>query len=167
MLYTNVNTHSTTIAISSFHDKSCAKGEETMIDFSQTCRNITTLYLVDKNQQNLSPKLRAGVRGKKAVLVIPTLATEFTEEENRPVFINILKQLKKTSYLKKIIFGLDAATDTEALELATSLKNMGYVIISYSITKVTGSRNCTKGLKVPASPSGNPERAETCSCHSG
>ena len=108
MLYTNVNTHSTTIAISSFHDKSCAKGEETMIDFSQTCRNITTLYLVDKNQQNLSPKLRAGVRGKKAVLVIPTLATEFTEEENRPVFINILKQLKKTSYLKKIIFGLDA-----------------------------------------------------------
>lgn len=138
MLYTNVNTHSTTIAISSFHDKSCAKGEETMIDFSQTCRNITTLYLVDKNQQNLSPKLRAGVRGKKAVLVIPTLATEFTEEENRPVFINILKQLKKTSYLKKIIFGLDAATDTEALELATLLKEYG--IRNYIIQHNEGDR---------------------------
>jgi len=166
MLYTNVNTHSTTIAISSFHDKSCAKGEETMIDFSQTCRNITTLYLVDKNQQNLSPKLRAGVRGKKAVLVIPTLATEFTEEENRPVFINILKQLKKTSYLKKIIFGLDAATDTEALELATSLRIW---IRNYIIQHNEGDRfkELYKGLKVPASPSGNPERAETCSCHSG
>ncbi|MBA7579271.1 hypothetical protein ES708_21140 [subsurface metagenome] len=61
------------------------------------------------------------MRGKKAILVIPTLATEFTAEENRLVFTNILKQLGKVSYLKKIIFGLDAATDTEALELAAVL----------------------------------------------
>ncbi len=96
-----------------------------MINFSQKCRDVTTLYLIDKDRQKLGTKLKAGVRGKKAVLVIPTLATEFTAPENRPVFLNLLKQLKKTSYLKKIIFGLDAATHKDALELAGLLKEYG------------------------------------------
>ena len=109
-----------------------------MINFSQKCRNITTLYLIDKDQQKLSPKLRAALRGKKAILVIPTLATEFTAEENRLVFTNILKQLGKVSYLKKIIFGLDAATDTEALELAALLKEYG--IRNYIIQHNEGDR---------------------------
>ncbi len=109
-----------------------------MINFSQKCRNITTLYLIDKNQQKLASKLRASVRGKKAILVIPTLATEFTDPENNPVFTNILKQLGKVSYLKKVIFGLDAATDAEALELAALLKKYG--IRNYIIQHNEGDR---------------------------
>jgi len=109
-----------------------------MMNFSQKCRNITTLYLVDKDRQKLGPRLRSAVRGKKAILVIPTLATEFTTEENRPVFTNILKQLGKVSYLRKIIFGLDAATDTEALGLATLLKEYG--IRNYIIQHNEGER---------------------------
>ncbi len=127
-----------------------------MINFSQKCRKITTLYLIDKDQQNLGPKLRAGVRGKKAVLIIPALATEFTDPENRPVFINILKQIKRASYLNKIIFGLDAATDSEALELTDLLKE--YRIRNYIIQHNEGERfrelykridNFSLGLKQP------------------
>jgi len=109
-----------------------------MINFSQKCRNITTLYLLDKDQQKLGPKLKESVRGKKAMLVIPTLVTEFTAPENRPVFTNILKQLSKVSYLRKIIFGLDGATDTEALELASLLKE--YKIRNYIIQHNKGDR---------------------------
>lgn len=109
-----------------------------MINFSQKCRNITTLYLFDKDNPNLAPKIRSALRGYRAVLVIPTLATEFTQEENRPVFINILKQLGRISYLKKIIFGLDAATDREAIELALLLKKHG--IRNYIIQHNEGER---------------------------
>ena len=109
-----------------------------MINFSQKCRHITTLYLFDKDNQNLAPKIRSALRGYRAVLVIPTLATEFTAEENRPVFINILKQLGRISYLKKIIFGLDAATDKEAIELARLLKE--YNIRNYIIQHNEGKR---------------------------
>jgi glucosyl-3-phosphoglycerate synthase len=109
-----------------------------MINFSQKCRDITTLYLVDKDQPKLGPKLRAALQGKKAILVIPTLATEFTDEENRPVFKNILKQLSKVSYLRKIIFGLDAATDAEALELAALLEEYG--IRNYILQHNEGER---------------------------
>jgi len=96
-----------------------------MIDFSQKHTKITTLYILDKDQHKLGPQLRSASRTARAVLVIPTLATEFTAEENRPTFINILKQLSKVSYLKKIIFGLDSATDEEALELAALLRKYG------------------------------------------
>jgi len=109
-----------------------------MISFSQRCRNITTLYLIDKDRQNLGPKLRASLRGKKAMLVIPTLATEFTLDENRPVFENILKQLGRVSYLNRIIFGLDAATDAEAIELSRLLKSYG--IRNYIIQHNEGER---------------------------
>ncbi|MDO9515002.1 MAG: hypothetical protein Q7J01_02740 [Syntrophales bacterium] len=109
-----------------------------MMNFSQKCRDITTLYLIDKDQQKLGPKLRVNLRGKKAILVIPTLVTEFTAPENRPVFTNILKQLGKVSYLRKIVFGLDAATDTEALELAALLKEYG--IRNYIIQHNEGDR---------------------------
>ena len=96
-----------------------------MINFSQKHTKITTLYLLDKDQPKLGSQLRSALRGAKAVLVIPTLVSEFTAEENKPVFTNILKQLSKVSYLKKIIFGLDAATDEEALEFAGLLRKYG------------------------------------------
>ncbi|MEA2014592.1 MAG: hypothetical protein U9N38_04725 [Thermodesulfobacteriota bacterium] len=108
-----------------------------MIDFSQKHARITTLYLLDKHQISLGPRLRSSLKGARAVLVIPMLASEFTAEENRPTFVNILKQLSKVSYLKKIIFGLDAATDEEALNLATLLQR--YDIRNYIIQHNEGA----------------------------
>jgi glucosyl-3-phosphoglycerate synthase len=58
-------------------------------------------------------------------LVIPLLASEFTEPENRPVLDNILKQLKDTSYLSQIIFGLDRASEAEAFLLSDMIKKYG------------------------------------------
>ena len=89
-----------------------------MSNFSQKHTKITNLYLFGKGTEDLKPRIRKKASGKRSVLVIPALATEFTEPENRPVFENILKQLSSVSYLYKIVFGLDAANDDEALELA-------------------------------------------------
>jgi glucosyl-3-phosphoglycerate synthase len=102
-----------------------------MFNFSQRHTKITTLYLLGRGTDDLGPKLRQKSRGKRPVLVVPTLATEFTMPENRPVFLNIVKHLSKITYLYKIIFGLDAATKDESLELARIMKSYGiknYVI---------------------------------------
>lgn len=96
-----------------------------MFNFSQKHTKLTTLYLYSGKADELGPKLRKYSRGKRPVLVIPTLATEFTLPENRPVFSNILKQLSRVTYLYKIIFGLDRATPEEAVELALMVKNHG------------------------------------------
>lgn len=96
-----------------------------MSSFSQKHTKITNLYLFGKGMEDLKPRIRKHATGKRAVLVIPSLATEFTEEENRPVFENILKQLSSVSYLYKIIFGLDGASDAEALELAGLIRSHG------------------------------------------
>jgi len=96
-----------------------------MVNFSQKCTNLTTLYLLGTKAEDLGPKMRKNMGRKRPVLVVPTLATEFTLPENRPVFLNILKQLSRVTYLSKIIFGLDAATDEEAVELARLIKNHG------------------------------------------
>ena len=45
------------------------------------------------------------------------LASEFTNPENISVFENILKQLSDVTYLSRIIFGLDRASEKEALML--------------------------------------------------
>jgi len=113
-----------------------------MLSFAQKNTKITTLHLLSKDVQDLRPKLRLGSRGKKTVLAVPTLATEFTLKENRPVFLNILKQLSKVSYLYRIIFGLDKATDEEALELAGLIE--GYGIHNYIIQHNEGA--CFKNL---------------------
>jgi len=96
-----------------------------MSSFSQKHTKITNLYLFGKGMEDLKPRIRKSASGKRAVLVIPSLATEFTAEENRPVFKNMLKQLSSVSYLYKIIFGLDGATDNEALKLAGLIKEYG------------------------------------------
>lgn len=96
-----------------------------MSDFSQKHVKVTNLYLLGRDTRYLRPRLKLRARHKRPVLVIPTLATEFTLEENRPVFENIVSQLRNVSYLTHIIFGLDAATDDEALLLAGILKKGG------------------------------------------
>lgn len=50
-------------------------------------------------------------------MIIPLLASEYTDENNRPVFENILKQLKDATYISQIIFGLDKASEKDALLL--------------------------------------------------
>jgi glucosyl-3-phosphoglycerate synthase len=65
----------------------------------------------------LRNQLRLHSKWKKTVLIIPLLASEFSDPQNLPVFENILKQLKDVSYLSRIIFGLDSATEQEAFQL--------------------------------------------------
>ncbi len=69
--------------------------------------------------------MRLHSKWKKTVVVIPTLATEFTDPENLPVFENILKQLRDTAYIAQIIFGLDRAEERDALQLRDLIKQFG------------------------------------------
>jgi glucosyl-3-phosphoglycerate synthase len=59
------------------------------------------------------------------VLTIPLLATEYTDPKNLPVFRNILRQLRRVTFLSNIIFGLDRATEEEALQLRDLIKSSG------------------------------------------
>jgi glucosyl-3-phosphoglycerate synthase len=96
-----------------------------MYNVSQKHTKLTTFYLLETKTEDLAPQLRRNMKRKKPVLVVPALATEFTLEENRPVFLNIIRQLKRVTYLQTIIFGLDGATDEEAMDLADLLKKTG------------------------------------------
>ncbi|UCF74099.1 MAG: hypothetical protein JSW35_04350 [Deltaproteobacteria bacterium] len=73
-------------------------------------------------------QLRLHSRWKKTVLVIPCLASEYTDPSNLPVLRNILRQLRNIPYLSSIIFGLDRATEEDAFRLkdlvtAAGIKN--------------------------------------------
>jgi glucosyl-3-phosphoglycerate synthase len=85
----------------------------------------SNLLSSSRETEDLGSKLKLSARRKKTVLVIPALATEFTLDENRPVFLNILKQIGRLTYLSNIIFGLDRATDAEAQELASLCRQNG------------------------------------------
>lgn len=56
---------------------------------------------------------------------MPLLASEYTDPANLPVFENILKQLADIRYLSSIIFGLDRASEEEALLLKNLIKEYG------------------------------------------
>ncbi len=96
-----------------------------MSDFSQNNTRITTFHILQKEQRHLKAQLRLHSKWKKSVLIIPCLATEFTDPQNLPVFKNILRQLKEVTYLSHIIFGLDRATEEEARILWEMLGSMG------------------------------------------
>lgn len=64
-------------------------------------------------------------RWKKTVLIVPLLATEYTDPANFPVFQNILKQLRDLSYISVIIFGLDRADEQDALLLRDLVQASG------------------------------------------
>lgn len=64
-------------------------------------------------------------------MVIPCLASEYTDPSNLPVFRNILRQLRNIPYLSTIIFGLDRATEEDAFrlrELLTAARIRNYLI---------------------------------------
>jgi len=70
-----------------------------------------------QDRRKLRSQLKLHSRWKKTVLIVPCLATEFTDSANLPVFKNILTHLRNIPYLSTIIFGLDRATEDEAHEL--------------------------------------------------
>ncbi len=88
-----------------------------MSNFAQKHTKIATFYLLTPSNPQMKEELIHHSRWKKTVLVIPLLATEFTDPENRPVFENILDELQRAPYISRILFGLDAATEEEAREL--------------------------------------------------
>jgi len=102
-----------------------------MSNFAQKHTKISTLYLLNEDNPNMEQELLQYSRWKKAVLIIPLLASEFTDPDNRPVFENIVSQLSEISYLSQIIFGLDRASTDEACELATILNK--YKVQNYLI----------------------------------
>lgn len=91
---------------------------------SQSSNVELTTYriLVDQDPNVMKRNLRQHAPDKKPVLIMPMLASEFTEEQNIPVFNNILEQLSKIKYLHRIIFGLDAATESDAAHLCDLVK---------------------------------------------
>jgi len=70
-------------------------------------------------------QLRLHSKWKKTALIIPLLASEYTDPGNLPVLKNILKQLKSVTYLSNIIFGLDKATEKDALLLKELIESAG------------------------------------------
>ena len=93
--------------------------------FAQKHTKITSFHLLKPQPRDMKTKLRFHSKWKKAVLVVPLLVTEFTDEENLPVFKNIVKHLREVKYLSHIIFGLDGANVDEANMLADILKSYG------------------------------------------
>lgn len=96
-----------------------------MPNFSQQSTSITTFHILNKESDHLQDRLRAKAQKHKAMLVVPCLATEFTQEETRPVFRNILNQLAGIDYVDRIIFGLDKGTVEDEALLAGLLKEHG------------------------------------------
>lgn len=96
-----------------------------MSNFTQRDTKINTFYLLADHHSDLKTELRQHAKWKKAVLVIPLLASEYTHPENRPVFENILKQLQSASYLSRIILGLDQAGEEEVHMLAGLVRAHG------------------------------------------
>lgn len=96
-----------------------------MSDFSQNRTRITTFHILEQDRKHLRNQLRLFSKWKKTVLIIPLLATEYTEPENLPVFENILKQLSDIRYLSNIIFGLDRASSEDAMMLKSLIGKHG------------------------------------------
>ena len=96
-----------------------------MSNLAQKHTKITNFYLLTKSNPRLRSELRHHSKWKKAVLVIPLLASEFTDAQNRPVFENMLKRLRSASYLSRIILGLDQADSSDTRELARLLNRHG------------------------------------------
>jgi glucosyl-3-phosphoglycerate synthase len=88
-----------------------------MSNFAQKHTKITSFYLVSKTHPTMKPELRHHSKWKKAVLVVPLLASEYTDSENRPVFEHILRQLRSVTFVSRIIFGLDDADTADVREL--------------------------------------------------
>lgn len=95
-----------------------------MSEYSQKSTKITNFYQLSEETNVLDELIRHS-RWKKPVLVIPALASEFTNPESRPVFENILRELKGATYLNDIIIGLDAANKEDVDLLQKIIADIG------------------------------------------
>ena len=95
-----------------------------MPEYSQKSTKITNFYQLAEDPHILDELIKHS-RWRKPVLVIPALASEFTHPENRPVFENILKELKGATYLNDIIIGLDAANQEDVGLLQEIIADIG------------------------------------------
>jgi glucosyl-3-phosphoglycerate synthase len=95
-----------------------------MSNFSQKSTKITDFYQLS-DEVDLLKKLIRFSRWKKPVLIIPALASEFTLPESRPVFENILRELKGAQYLAKIILGVDQGTKDDIEQLYGIIADIG------------------------------------------
>ncbi|KMY68756.1 hypothetical protein AAU61_03855 [Desulfocarbo indianensis] len=101
-----------------------------MPSFAQTHSRVTTYYLLQEDP-SLMDRLTLTARWKKPVLIVPALASEFVLPENRPVFENIVRELAQAEYLAQVIFGLDAASESDVHACIDILQKTGlqnYVI---------------------------------------
>ncbi|MCB2193618.1 MAG: mannosyl-3-phosphoglycerate synthase, partial [Deltaproteobacteria bacterium] len=83
-----------------------------MPSFAQTHSRVTSYYVL-QDKQDILQQLVHAARWKKPVLIVPALASEFTDPENRPVFENIVAELAGAKYLAHVIFGLDQASEDD------------------------------------------------------
>jgi len=90
-----------------------------MPDFSQKHPKITTLPLLAPDP-DLLKSLSHHSRWKRPMVVIPSLASEYNTPQTRPIFENIVRELKEATYLEKIVIGLDRATEAD-VELAREI----------------------------------------------
>ena len=95
-----------------------------MTSFAQQNTKLTTFYQMSP-QPDLYQQLMGHSRWKKPVLIIPALATEFTDPANLPVFENIIHEIRRARYLAKIIIGVDGATEEEIQSLREILAKQG------------------------------------------
>ncbi|MDY6836340.1 MAG: hypothetical protein SWH78_00070 [Thermodesulfobacteriota bacterium] len=95
-----------------------------MSEYSQKSTRITNIYQLG-DEAGILEKLTRLAHWKKPVLIIPALASEFTDSENRPVFENILQELAGATYLSNIILGLDAAVEQDVVLLREIIDNLG------------------------------------------
>lgn len=95
-----------------------------MTSFAQQTTKVTTFYLMT-TEPDLHQDLVFYARWKKPVLIIPALASEFTNPENRPVFENIIHELGQAAYLAKIIIGVDEADEKDIMLLRELLAEQG------------------------------------------
>lgn len=95
-----------------------------MSDYSQKSTKITNFNQLSEDTPILDQLVHYS-RWKKPVLIIPALASEFTYPENRPIFENILKEIKGAAYLSNIILGLDAAAQKDVALLREIISDIG------------------------------------------
>jgi glucosyl-3-phosphoglycerate synthase len=96
-----------------------------MPNFSQQSTDVTTFHILKKDDVHLASKLQSRAERHKAMLVLPCLASEFSNPDSLPVFQNILNQLSEIDYVDRIVFGLDNASQDEARLLHSLLKEHG------------------------------------------
>ncbi|MEW5724056.1 MAG: hypothetical protein AB1896_13180 [Thermodesulfobacteriota bacterium] len=95
-----------------------------MTNFAQKHTQMTTFYQMT-DETALQKQLVGLSRWKKPVLIIPALATEFTDPASRPVFEHILRELVGAKYLARIIIGVDQGVEGDIQLLRRILAAQG------------------------------------------